>query len=85
MESHNGGLGHLDFYRDYGDIKVGYPQPVFHLVELFASKTAEWVLCVCIIIILIFKGEKSSLHISRLVAVKRGAVRSTCAVPSAFS
>lgn len=49
VKSHINGLGHLDFHRAYSEIKVGCPLPVFHVVEAFASKTAEWVLGVYIV------------------------------------
>jgi len=51
-----------------GDVKVGYPQPIFHLVELLASKTDERVLGVYLLVVG-FKGEELSMHIRRLVAV----------------
>lgn len=51
VESNTCGLGHLDFPRDHREVKVGYPQLVFHLVELFASKTAEWVLGVYVLLL----------------------------------
>lgn len=69
-----------------------YSHPVFHLAKLLASKTARWVLSVYnyysyyyySYYYYYFKGEKS-LHLSRLVAVKWGAVDSTYAIPSVFS